>query len=152
MRRKAGFTLVELMAVIAIIGIMAATSIPLYRTIQRRSIGNEAVVMMKQLLNAQIMYFLENETFFPKDKTYIINHSGQIWPGDEDEINAIQQALNISIPVGHFLDFTIMSDSTKGECVITIQSPQNSFPLFKNGASFLVGTVDENGKTDIPLD
>ncbi len=150
MRRKAGFTLVEVIAVIAIIGIMAATAFPLYRTIQRRSIGNEAVVMMKQILNAQIMYFLENETFFPPDKTYIINHSGQIWPGDENEINAIQQALNINIPVGHFLDFTIISNADL--CMVTIASPQQSFPLFKNGDPFLYGWVDNSGKTDIQLD
>ena len=152
MRRKDGFTLVELMAVIAIMGIMAATTYPLYRTIQRRSIGNEAVVMMKQILNAQIMYFLEHETFFPKDKTYIINHSGQIWPGDEDELNAIQQALNIDIPIGHFLDFTITSDSVEGECTVTISSPQNSFPIFKNGDAFLIGKVDKNGQIDLVLD
>jgi len=155
MRRETGFTLVELMVVITIIGILSATAFTFYRTLQRLSYGKEAVSMMKQILNAQIIYFLENETFFPSEpdgnaKTYIINHSGQIWPGDEDEINAIRQALNITIPVGHFLDFTITGSSI--DCQVNIQSTQQSFPLFKNGDPYLIGRVDRNGKTDIPLD
>ena len=152
MRKKTGFTLIELMVVIAIIGIMAGSAIPLYSRYMQRSVGSEATVMLRQILNAQIMYYLENETFFPKDKMYIINHSGQIWPGDEDELNAIQQALKIDIPVGHFLDFTIMSDSVEGECTVTISSPQNSFPLFKNGDAYLIGIVDKNGYIDLQLE
>jgi len=144
MRRHAGFTMVELLVVIAILGIMSATALPLYRTFQQRAYGSEAALMLKRILDAEIMYFLENETFFPNGLTINIYHNDD--PG-KAEISQIKDAIKITIPVGHFLDFTITADANI--CSVTISSPQNSFPLFKNGDPFITGTVDATGKTDI---
>jgi prepilin-type N-terminal cleavage/methylation domain-containing protein len=146
MRRQAGFTLVELMAVIAIIGILAATAVPLYRTMQQRTYGREAIVMAKQLLEAQVMYFLEKNKFFPEDGATIdVFHDSS--PSDE-QIARVKASLNVAIPVGHFLNFRISAVNTPGEeMAFAIISSYGDFPLFKNaGVGPVVWTVDRTGK------
>ena len=65
MKKSSGFTLIELMIVIAILGILSASSVRLYGTYRQRATGTEARIMVKQILEAEIAYFLEHETFFP---------------------------------------------------------------------------------------
>jgi len=151
MRKKTGFTLIELMVVIVILGIMAGSAIPLYSRYMQRTVGSEATVMLRQILNAQIMYFVENSVFFPLNKTYIVTHSGASAPGGARA--EILDSLNVDVPVGHQLDFTIIGISFDfidlHMCIVTISSPQNSFPLFANGDTFIRGRVDKTGKIDI---
>lgn len=151
MKKTAGFTLIELMVVIAILGIMAGSAIPLYSRYMQRTVGSEATVMLRQILNAQIMYFVENSVFFPLNKTYIVTHSGASAPGGARA--EILDSLNVDVPVGHQLDFTIIGISFDfidlHMCIVTISSPQNSFPLFANGDTFIRGRVDKTGKIDI---
>lgn len=146
MNRNRGFTLIELMVAIAILGILSATAIQCYRTIQRRACGSEAMCMLRQLLDAQIIYFLENDKFFPKvNKTVAVFHNDL---PTKAEISQIQDALNVKLPVLHFLDFTIAT-LPGWTSMVTVSPYKNSFPLFKNGSPSIKGIVDKNGKVDI---
>ena len=53
---KKGFTLIELMIVIAIIGILAAVAIPMYADYTKKSRTSEVASNLKDLAQAQIIY------------------------------------------------------------------------------------------------
>lgn len=53
---KKGFTLIELMIVIAIIGILAAVAIPMYQDYTRKSRTSEVPTMLKDIVKAQIAF------------------------------------------------------------------------------------------------
>jgi len=152
MKKQAGFTLVELMVVIAIMGILAATAVGFVAKYRQRTVGSEATVMMKQLLEAQIIYFLGHDEFFPSnaDSDEIL-----VWHNGADPSAANQQralnALNVSIPVGHSLHFRIYRDALDpagSPATVEIISAGN-FDLFPGVRGFSQ-TVDKTGKIGPP--
>ena len=58
-----GFTLIELMIVVAIIGILAALAIPNFIRFQARSKQSEVKANLKSLFTAERSYFQEKDTY-----------------------------------------------------------------------------------------
>jgi type IV pilus assembly protein PilA len=63
MKEQKGFTLIELMIVIAIIGILAAIAIPQFSTYRKRSYNSAAESDLKNFMIAQEAYFVDYHTY-----------------------------------------------------------------------------------------
>ena len=62
-RSKRGFTILELMISVAIVGILAAVAIPSFRTYQWKAKRSEAYVNLGALANNQKAYFANSEAY-----------------------------------------------------------------------------------------
>jgi type IV pilus assembly protein PilA len=62
-KKNEGFTLIELMIVIAIIGILAAIAIPQFAAYRARSFNSAAQSDLRNAATAQEAYFVDNSTY-----------------------------------------------------------------------------------------
>jgi type IV pilus assembly protein PilA len=62
-RRGAGFTLVELMIVVAIVGVLVAVAIPSFLRYQLRARSTETLSHLKGIATSEDAYFAENGTY-----------------------------------------------------------------------------------------
>lgn len=73
--KKKGFTLVELMVVVTIIGILAAIAIPVYRGQQKKAVAQEALTNLQSIRLLAEQYYAENGRYLPTDSTVLYYRS-----------------------------------------------------------------------------
>lgn len=73
--KERGFTLIEIMIVVAIIGVLAAIAIPLFMKQADKARGVEAVLQLNKIARSSNEYFQANHTFPPQ--------VAEVLPGDD---------------------------------------------------------------------
>lgn len=62
-RKNSGFTLIELMIVVVIIGILAALAIPRFMRVATKAKQSEAKQLLKQIYTMQHTYFVQHDSY-----------------------------------------------------------------------------------------
>jgi prepilin-type N-terminal cleavage/methylation domain-containing protein len=152
---KKGFTLVEMMIVVAIIAVLAGVAIPQYGKYVKKSETTEAIRFMKQIIDAEILYYSTNKKYKEFDGT----DAGKA---------TLKNTLEIEIPKGaNFKSYAVKAcgaDKNKGMVVTSWTTdadakvigktvytvyPKGAFVNASNsdyftGASFIKDYVDES--------
>jgi prepilin-type N-terminal cleavage/methylation domain-containing protein len=92
---RKGFTLVEMMIVVAIIAILAGIAIPEYTKYVMKSKAAESARFMKQIADAEVQYYS--------------THSGKYVNGDLGP-------LGVDIPVSAMFDYNVTTDTANNTC------------------------------------
>ena len=132
MHDQKGFTLIELMIVVAIIGILAAVAIPNFLRYQAKSKQSEARVLLSGIYTSQIAYFAEQNTYGASEA--VIGFSPASTPKMYDAAACAGCGRTFSTVGGYALDFTVTAcgnvDGEAGFDVWTVddtsREPQNT--------------------------
>ncbi|MCD6305534.1 MAG: prepilin-type N-terminal cleavage/methylation domain-containing protein [Deltaproteobacteria bacterium] len=105
-RGEKGFTLIELMIVIAIIGILAAIAIPQFSSYRKRAFNSAAQSDLKNAATAEEAYYVDNQTY-----------------GADDDLN-LNTSTNVTVTAaGDGNTYKIVAYHSKGDKTYTLTGP-----------------------------
>jgi len=131
-KKKGGFTLVELMVVIIIVGILAAAAVPIYSAFVKKARVSEAKASIGTIRAAEEVYWAENAVYLPlggvesddaalKD-TLGVDVSHNVWWNTD-------VTWTVTTGTSDTVLLTIVADATAGTCDAKIQGITVTYTL-----------------------
>jgi prepilin-type N-terminal cleavage/methylation domain-containing protein len=136
--KKSGFTLVELMIVVAIIGVLAAVAIPAFMRYISKSRASEAPGMLRRILDGATTYFYTDHATsagvtvlpqFPVATTawypVTMPHGAKVYPTASDPVAADAQTwaqLKFSINEGVYFQYAFQSSGAGSSSQVDIRA------------------------------
>jgi len=116
MKNQKGFTLIELMIVIAIIGILAAIAIPQFSAYRKRSYNAAAQADLRNAATAQEAYFVDEQTYATAVGTLVPATYGLV----------TSQNVSLSVASANASTYQMTSYHSSGDKTWTIVGPGGS--------------------------
>jgi type IV pilus assembly protein PilA len=116
MKKDEGFTLIELMIVIAIIGILAAIAIPQFSAYRKRSYNAAAEADLRNAATAQEAYFVDFSTY-TTDISALMGSTYGLYTTDKVTVGAV---------AGDTAGYTMTSHHSSGDRNYSIAGPGGS--------------------------
>jgi prepilin-type N-terminal cleavage/methylation domain-containing protein len=129
MSKNFGFTLVELVIVIVIVGILSVVAVPIYKGYTKKAMATEAEATLGAINTAQKVYYAENSCFLPT--VGAVSSNGTL------DINLLTNkyftTFQVNTDANGFTAITTGTDAAAGISVTLTGSDSGGANITKNG-------------------